>query len=106
MAPCDRIWSSRVLCASILRLRTIPKVNYWVALAVTLHAAGYIVSIVNPAKVHHYAQSLSRRSKTDPLDAQLLAQFAVERRPAVWTPPPAIYHELRQRLVARDGLLE
>src|SRR5918997_1451711 len=80
--------------------------SYWVALAVTLHAAGYIVSIVNPAKVHHYAQSLPRRSKTDPLDAQVLAQFAVERRPAVWTPPPAIYHELRQRLVARDGLLE
>jgi transposase len=73
---------------------------------VTLHAAGYGVSVVNPAKVHHYAQSLPRRSKTDPLDAQVLAQFAAERRPGPWTPPPAIYHELRQRLVARDGLLE
>jgi transposase len=55
--------------------------SYWVALAVTLHAAGYGVSIVNPAKVHHSAQSLPRRSKTDPLDAQVLAQFAAERRP-------------------------
>ena len=80
--------------------------SYWVALAVTLHAAGYVVSIVNPAKVYHYAQSLPRRSKTDPLDAQVLAQFAAERRPDPWTPPPAIYPELRQRLVARDGLLE
>ena len=80
--------------------------SYWVALAVFLHAAGYAVSIMNPAKVHHYAQSLPRRGKTDPLDAQVLAQFAAERRPAVWTPPPDVYHELRQRLVARDGLLE
>jgi len=80
--------------------------SYWVALAVALHTAGYAVSVVNPAKVHNYAKSLPRRSKTDHLDAQLLAQFAAERRPAAWTPPPAIYHELRQRLVARDGLLE
>ena len=80
--------------------------SYWVAVAVTLHAAGYSVSVVNPAKVHHYAKSLPRRGKTDQLDAQLLAQFAAERRPEPWTPPPAIYHELRQRLMARDGLLE
>ena len=78
--------------------------SYWVALAVTLYAAGYRVSVVNPAKVHYYAQSLPRRSKTDQLDAQLLGQFAAERRPELWTPPPGIYHELRQRLVARDGL--
>ena len=80
--------------------------SYWVALATTLHHAGYCVSIVNPAQVHNYARSLPRRSKTDALDAQLLAQFAAERQPALWTPPPAVYHELRQRLVTRDGLLE
>jgi len=80
--------------------------SYWIALAVRLHAAGYVVSIANPAKVHHYAKSLPRRGKSDPLDAQVLTLFAAERRPEPWTPPPAIYHELRQRLMARDGLLE
>jgi transposase len=79
--------------------------SYWVALAVTLHHSGYRVSVVNPAKVHHLAKSLPRRSKTDGLDADLLTRFAVERSPAPWTPPPQVYHELRQRLVARDGLL-
>ncbi len=69
--------------------------SYWVALAVSLHAAGYGVSVVNPAQVHAWAKSLPRRSKTDALDAQVLAQFAAERRPALWTPPPTIYHELR-----------
>lgn len=80
--------------------------SYWVTLAVTLHQAGYAVSVANPAQVHAFAQSLPRRAKTDVLDAQLLAQFAAERQPAPWTPPEAVYHELRQRLVVRDGLLQ
>jgi len=79
--------------------------SYWVALAVALHSAGYQVAVVNPAQVHNYAKSLPRRSKNDSLDARLLTQFGLERQPDPWTPPPAVYHELRQRLIARDGLL-
>ena len=79
--------------------------SYWVALAVELHSAGYRVAVANPAHVHNYAKSLPRRGKTDGLDAHLLTQFGLERQPQTWTPPPAVYHELRQRLVARDGLL-
>ena len=80
--------------------------SYWITLAVTLHEAGYIVSVVNPARVHDYVKSLPRKGKTDVLDAGYLCQFAAERRPDSWTPPPAVYHELRQRLTARDALLE
>jgi transposase len=79
--------------------------SYWITLAVTLHQAGYLVSIVNPSQVHAFARSLPRRAKTDLLDAQLLAQFAAERQPPRWTPPEQVYHELRQRLLVRDGLL-
>jgi transposase len=75
--------------------------SYWIALAVTLHEAGYAVAVLNPAQLHNYAQSLPRRGKTDALDAQVFMRFAAERKPAPWTPPPAVYHELRQRLVAR-----
>lgn len=80
--------------------------SYWVSLAVSFHQAGYAVSVVNPAHAHAFAKSLPRRAKTDALDAQLLAQFAHERQPARWTPPAQVYHELRQRLVVRDGLLQ
>ena len=80
--------------------------SYWISLAVNLHQAGYQVSVVNPTHIHNYAKSLPRRAKTDDLDARLLLHYAVERQPAVWTPPPSVYHELRQRLVARDGLLD
>jgi transposase len=80
--------------------------SYWVSLALALHEAGFQVSVVNPAHVHHFARSLPRRAKTDPLDAQLLVAFARERQPPRWSPPPAVYHELRQRLTAREALRE
>ena len=79
--------------------------SYWIALATTLHAAGYRVSVQNPQHIHDWAKSLSRRGKSDGLDTAMLTQFAFERRPETWTPPPEVYHELRQRLVARDALL-
>jgi transposase len=79
--------------------------SYWITLAVTLHAAGYHVSIVNPRHIHNYAKSLPSRGKTDAIDAELLTQFAVERQPPTWNPPPSIYHELRQRLTAREALI-
>ncbi len=79
--------------------------NYWAALAVALHEAGYRVAVVNPRQAHHFAKAQLRRAKTDARDARDPAQFAAALRPAPWTPPPAVYHEVRQRLVARDGLL-
>ena len=69
--------------------------SYWITLAVTLHQAGYAVSVINPAHAHAFARSLPRRAKTDALDAQVLVQFAVERQPPRWTPPEQVYHELR-----------
>lgn len=80
--------------------------SYWVTFAVTMHEAGYHVSVVNPAQMAQFARSLPRRSKTDALDAQVCTRFAIERQPAPWTPPPQIYHDLHQRLVVRDGLME
>ena len=79
--------------------------NYWVALAVALHEAGYVVSVINPRQAHHFAKARLRRAKTDGLDAQDLARLAAQLCPAPWAPPPAVYHEVRQRLVARDALL-
>lgn len=79
--------------------------SYWVLCAVTLYEAGYHVSVVNPAQLVQFARSYPRRGKTDALDAQVCTRFAAERQPPGWTPPPPIYHDLSQRLVARDGFL-
>jgi len=80
--------------------------TYWCRLALDLHSAGFPVAVINPAQAHYFAKAQLRRAKTDALDAQLLAQFAERMRPAPWTPPPQIYHELEQRLQLRQQLLD
>ena len=79
--------------------------SYWIALAMTLHTAGYQVSVINPLQAHHFAKAQLHRAKTDALDAQDLCRLAAVLRPPVWTPPPAVDHEVRQRLLVRDGLV-
>ena len=79
--------------------------SYSIALAVTLHAAGYQLSVINPLQAHHFAKAQLRRAKTDALDAADLARLAATLTLPRWTPPPAVYHEVRQRLLARDGLM-
>jgi transposase len=80
--------------------------SYWVMLAVALHAAGYAVSVLNPAQVYHYRQSRPRRAKTDDQDSLLLRQLGQERPDLpTWTPPDPVYHELRQRLRVRESLI-
>lgn len=79
--------------------------SYWITLATTRHAAGYAVSVINPAQAHPFAKALLKRAKSDSMDAQTLAPLAALLQPAPWTPPPPVYHELQQRLAQRDALL-
>ena len=79
--------------------------TYWMSLALHLHDAGYAVSVINPAQAHQFAKALLKRAKTDAIDAQTLAQLAATLQPKPWTPPPAIYEKLRQRLLQRENLI-
>jgi transposase len=79
--------------------------SYWMRLASFLHAAAYAVSVINPKQAHDFAKASLRHAKTDALDAQMLADLAVKLQPALWSPPPQIYHELQQRLAQRDALI-
>ncbi len=79
--------------------------TYWIALAVSLHEAGYRVLVINPAQAHYFAKAQLRRAKTDALDAQDLARLVGKLDLSAWSPPPAVYHELRQRLLAREALI-
>jgi Transposase len=67
---------------------------------------GFAVSVSNPAQAHHFARALLKRAKTDALDAQPRAQLACLLPAAPWSPPPAVYAELQQRLAQRDSLLD
>jgi transposase len=51
--------------------------------AASLGAAGLSVVVVNPAQVRAFAQALGKRAKTDPIDAAVIARFAVATRPTI-----------------------
>jgi transposase len=80
--------------------------TYWMTLATTLAAAGFAVSVINPAQAHDFAKALLKRTKTDAIDAQTLAELAARLQPEQWTAPPQVYTELHQRLVHRDALVD
>jgi len=79
--------------------------TYWMTLATTLIAAGFAVAVINPAQAHDFAKALLKRSKTDAIDAQTLAELAARLQPARWIPPPPVYTEVQQRLAHRDALV-
>jgi transposase len=80
--------------------------SYWMRLALALSEAQFAVAVINPAQAHDFAKALLKRSKTDAIDAQTLAELAMRLQPKPWSPPPAVSTELHQRLVHRDALVE
>src|SRR5580693_9021363 len=61
---------------------------YWEALTLYLHELKYRVSVVNPARIKAFAQSELLRTKTDAVDAALIARFCKSQSPEPWVPPP------------------
>lgn len=74
--------------------------QYYEAVAMALHTAGYRVSVVNPLQIKAFGEARLRRQKTDRADAELIARFCEQQRPLPWQPPAAEVKEL-QRLLAR-----
>lgn len=78
---------------------------YGDALAAFLADAGHVVSVLNPAIIHAYARSQLTRSKTDRVDAGLIAQYTATQSPPAWTPPAPEIRAL-QALVRRLDALQ
>lgn len=70
-------------------LRAVPDIHvvceatggYERAVVAALHAAEVTVSVVNPARVRHFAQAQGRRAKNDPIDAATLTAFGQAMQP-------------------------
>ncbi|MFY9665499.1 MAG: IS110 family transposase [Candidatus Cybelea sp.] len=69
-------------------------------LALVLHEAGHVVSLVNPARIRSFARSEMLRTKTDLIDAALIARFCRMHAPEPWT-PPALEIRVLQGLIRR-----
>lgn len=79
---------------------------YGEALGTYLHERGFVVSIVNPARIKGFAQSELIRTKTDKTDAGLIARFCAAMRPAAWRPDPPEIQALRALVRRLEALIE
>lgn len=75
---------------------------YSLKLALFLVQGGHRVSVVNPFVVRKYAEMRLRRTKTDPADSRILAQFGFFASPSPFHPQEEKAYHLRQVLKAID----
>lgn len=75
-------------------------------LALELHSQGHVVSIVNPARIKAFGQSEGLRTKTDEVDAALIARFCRAHNPEPWTPPSPKERQLQALIRRRESLVD
>lgn len=80
--------------------------TYGEDLATYLHEAGHLVSIVNPARIKGFAQSELIRTKTDKIDAGIIARFCLAMKPEAWIPPSPEIRLLRALVRRADSLID
>ena len=80
--------------------------SYGEALALHLFDAGHQVSVVNPAAVKAFAASRLTRTKTDKVDAELIARFCLARQPKTWQPPLPQVRRLQALVRRLESLIE
>ena len=79
---------------------------YWQGVAAFLHARGYTVSVVNPARIKGFALATMQRNKTDKLDSAIIAHFCLKHQPTAWQPMSEQQKELRALMRHREDLLQ
>ncbi len=64
------------------------------------------MSVVNPAAIKAFAGSRLLRTKTDRVDAELIARFCLAQAPPAWTPLPQEVQELQALVRRMEALIE
>jgi transposase len=64
-------------------------------LAYHLYKLKQPVCVLLPNKVHHFAKSLNVKTKTDKVDARVIARMGAERKLSNWTPPHPLFKQLK-----------
>jgi transposase len=80
--------------------------GYERALADSLHAAGYALSIVLPSRVRAFAHACGQWAKTDPIDAKVIRWFAQAVHPTPTRPPTPQQRRLEALVLRRSQLVE
>ncbi len=80
--------------------------TYGEALSLCLHQARHRVSVINPAAIKAFAASRLSRTKTDRVDAELIARFCQAQAPPAWAPLPQEVRELQALARRLESLIE
>ena len=80
--------------------------GYEAALCAALHAAGKVLSIIQPLRARHFARARGEQAKTDPIDADVLTAFGEAMRPAPTPAPSAAQTHLGELVGRRAQLIE
>ncbi len=80
--------------------------TYGEALSLFLHESGQTGSVINPAAIKAFAQSRLSRTKTDRVDAELIARFCQAQTPPAWKPMPQEVRELQALVRRLESLIE
>jgi len=80
--------------------------TYGELIAEHLHDAGFTVSVVNPIQIKAFGRSAMVRTKTDGVDALLIAQFCRAQGPPAWEPLPEKARDFRALMRRREALVD
>src|SRR5271166_4675542 len=73
--------------------------------ALALHDAGHVVSVVNPAQIRDFGRTKLGRNKTNKVDAALIREYAELFKPAPWAPPSPAMRRLCELQTVRAGIV-
>ncbi|MDQ2819564.1 MAG: transposase [Pseudomonadota bacterium] len=79
---------------------------YHEAVAITLHAAGLKVSVVNPACIKRFEHGENIHNKNGEIDAGLIARYCLAMAPALWTPEPLEQRQLKGWTLRVQALID
>lgn len=77
---------------------------YWEAVAEYFALKGLVVAVMNPSQIKAFGASRMVRTKTDKVDAQLIAEFSRERQPEPWLAPTLAELTLRALVLRLEAL--
>ncbi len=81
-----------------------PTGGYEQPLAFFAFRRGWVVSLPNPRQVRYWARGVGIRAKTDRVDAEMLARYAVAQTPPAWKPLPDEVAQLEALLSRQEDL--
>jgi len=79
---------------------------YSLQLAIALYEKGTKVSVVNPLQIKRFAQTKLKRTKTDLVEAVLIAEYGERMQPKLYEPPAPFMRQLQQQRMSLKLLVK